>query len=199
MATEGTERIARRPAAERAAPAPPAAAQPAAVAVAHPPVIRNRGLWTALRYKGREGMWTWILHRLTGLGILAFLIIHVVETATVIYWPEVYDRFLATYKSPVFRFAELLIVFSVLFHAVNGLRIVVQDFWPIVMQRQRQLVWAAAAIVVLAMLPITWMMIGPLLGLRPEPGTARHEARCAVQPEAPACQGAHAVGEEVTL
>jgi succinate dehydrogenase / fumarate reductase, cytochrome b subunit len=39
------------------------------------------GLVTALRYKGRTGMWMWLLHRVTGLGILAFLIIHVVETA----------------------------------------------------------------------------------------------------------------------
>jgi succinate dehydrogenase / fumarate reductase, cytochrome b subunit len=151
------------------------------------PDIRNRGLRTAVRYKGREGMWTWILHRLTGLGILFFLIIHVVETATVIYWPGVYDAFLQTYKSPLFRFAELVIFFSVLFHGLNGLRIIVQDFWPMVMEHQRQLTWAAAGLTLVAMIPVTWLMIAPLFGLREEPGTDRHLERCAVNPDAPAC------------
>ncbi|MBV9773947.1 MAG: succinate dehydrogenase, cytochrome b556 subunit [Gemmatimonadetes bacterium] len=151
--------------------------------------VRHTSLGTALRYRGREGMWTWILHRATGLGILLFLIIHVIDTAIIIYWPGEYDVALGIYKHPVFRFAELLIFFSVLYHAVNGLRIVIQDFWPYVMQRQRQLVWATAVIVVLAMLPVTWIMLAPIFGLAQEPGTARSEVRCseARNAHAPAC------------
>lgn len=157
--------------------------------------VRQTSLGNALRYRGREGMWTWILHRATGLGILLFLIIHVIDTAIIIYWPAEYDVALGLYKHPFFRFAELLIFFSVLYHAVNGLRIVVQDFWPYVMQRQRQLVWATAVIVVLAMLPVTWIMLAPIFGLAREPGTARSEARCSDprNAHAPAC--VHPEGE----
>ncbi|HEX7241628.1 MAG TPA: succinate dehydrogenase, cytochrome b556 subunit [Longimicrobiaceae bacterium] len=151
--------------------------------------VRQTSLFTSLRYRGREGMWTWILHRATGLGILLFLLIHVVETATVIYYPDLYDDFLASYKTGLFRFAELLIFFSVLYHAVNGTRIIVQDFWPYVMQRQRQLVWASAVVVVLAMLPVSWMMLAPLFGWAEEPGVERHLERCAQRPDAPACRG----------
>ena len=136
-----------------------------------------RGLWTALRYRGREGMWTWLLHRLTGLGILAFLIIHVVDTAIVIYWPGLYDHALALYRNPVFRVAELVIFFSVLFHGLNGLRIIVQDFWPAVMLRQRQMALGVTAAALLLILPVAWIMLAPLVGLRDEPGTARHQAR----------------------
>ena len=96
---------------------------------------RARSLGTALRYKGREGMWTWILHRATGLGVLLFLIAHVIDTGIIIYRPDWYDHALGIYKHPVFRIGELFIFFGVLFHAVNGLRIIIQDFWPIVMQR----------------------------------------------------------------
>jgi succinate dehydrogenase / fumarate reductase cytochrome b subunit len=158
---------------------------------------RFNSLGTALRYRGGEGMWSWILHRVTGLGILLFLIIHVVETGLIIYSPDFYDEALELYKNPIFRFAELAIFFSVLFHAVNGLRIVVQDFWPIVMERQRQLVWAAAAVVVLAMLPITWMMVAPLFGWADEPGAQRHIERCAADPGAPACLDAEGIVLEV--
>lgn len=135
-------------------------------------------------------MWTWILHRVTGLGVLLFLIIHVIETAAIIYSPEFYDQALGLYKSPLFRFAELLIFFSVLFHAVNGLRIVVQDFRPKVMVRQRQIALAGAAFVVLAMIPVTWIMVAPLFGWAEEPGTQRHIERCAETPDAPACLAA---------
>lgn len=162
--------------------------------------FRTRSVGAALRYRGREGMWTWILHRVTGLGILLFLIIHVVDTALVVYDPSLYDAALELYKHPVFRFAELAIFFAVLFHAVNGLRIVVQDFWPLVMERQRQLAWATAVVVVLAMVPVTWLMVAPLFGWADEPGTGRHLERCREHAESPACvlEGS-AVAEEVGL
>ena len=140
-------------------------------------VERNRSLADGLKYRGREGMWSWMLHRATGLGILFYLIIHVVDTATVIYWPDFYDHALALYRHPVFRFGELFIIFAVLFHAVNGLRIVIQDFWPMMMLRQRELLYATTAIVLLAMLPITWIMVAPIFGLADEPGVERHELR----------------------
>ncbi len=138
---------------------------------------RSRSVATALRYRGREGMWSWLLHRITGLGILAFLLIHVVDTALVIYWPDFYDTSLELYRHPLFRVSELAIFFAVLFHSLNGLRIVVQDFWPLAMLRQRQLAYAAAALTAIAMIPITWMMIAPLFGLADEPGTERHRIR----------------------
>lgn len=152
---------------------------------------RARSLGTALRYRGREGMWTWILHRMTGLGVLLFLIVHVVDTGLIIYSPEFYDHALALYKHPLFRVGELFIVFGVLFHAVNGLRIIVQDFWPYVMQHQRRLAWATAVVVGLAMVPVTWIMIAPLFGWAEEPGVERHQERCRVTPEAPACLEVH--------
>jgi succinate dehydrogenase / fumarate reductase cytochrome b subunit len=140
-------------------------------------VHRVRGVWSALRYRGREGMWTWLLHRATGIGILLFLVIHVVDTAIVIYWPGLYDHALAIYRSPFFRFAELLIFFSVLFHGLNGLRIIVQDFWPAAMRHQRGLALGAIGAAVVLILPVAWIMLGPIFHLRAEPGTARHEAR----------------------
>lgn len=137
---------------------------------------RSTSLGSALRYRGREGMWTWLLHRVTGLGILLFLVIHVVDTALVIYWPELYDHALAIYKNALFRVSEVGIFFAVLFHAANGLRIIVQDFWPSTMLRQRQMAWAVAVVVLIAMIPVSYLMLRPLFG-GPEPGVERHEER----------------------
>jgi succinate dehydrogenase / fumarate reductase cytochrome b subunit len=145
-------------------------------------------------------MWSWILHRVTGLGVLFFLILHVVDTALVIYFPDLYDHALSIYKSGIFRFGELAIFFAVIYHSLNGLRIVVQDFWPVVMVRQRQMVWAAAIITAVAIIPIGWVMLAPIFGLAEEPGTARHIVRCQEHPTAVACiQEGSAESEEVGL
>jgi succinate dehydrogenase / fumarate reductase, cytochrome b subunit len=138
---------------------------------------RARSVGQALRYRGREGMWTWILHRATGLGILAFLILHVVDTAVVIYWPDFYQQTLVLYKHPVFRVGEFLIFFAVLFHAVNGVRIIIQDFWPMAMRHQRRFALAVGVLVFLTLLPVAWMMLGPVAGLREEPGVERNRER----------------------
>lgn len=161
---------------------------------------KSRSLGTALRYKGqREGMWSWILHRVTGLGVLLFLILHVLDTAIVIYFPDLYDHALGIYKSPIFRFAELLIFFSLIFHGLNGLRIIVQDFWPVVMVHQRRLALGVALVTIVATVPIAWVMLAPLFGLADEPGTPRHQVRCEQYPTAVACAQENPQAQEVGL
>ena len=53
---------------------------------------RAKSLGAALRYRGREGMWTWVLHRATGLGVLLFLIVHVIDTGIIVFSPALYDE-----------------------------------------------------------------------------------------------------------
>jgi len=94
-----------------------------------------------LRYGGGLGQWSWLIHRLTGLGILFFLIIHVLDTFLVVVAPEWYDHTVAIYGGIwfdgnyyvllrwFFRVAELGLIASVVFHAVNGLGVILYDFW----------------------------------------------------------------------
>ena len=42
-------------------------------------------------YKGQSGMWSWLLHRVTGLGILLFLFVHIVDISLLGFGPVVYD------------------------------------------------------------------------------------------------------------
>jgi succinate dehydrogenase cytochrome b subunit len=74
-------------------------------------------------YRGREGHYTFILHRVAGLGTLLFLIIHILDTSTVYFFPQLYDEAIQIYRSNIFWFLELLLVACVIFHGINGLRI----------------------------------------------------------------------------
>src|SRR5262245_48874409 len=80
-------------------------------------------------YRVREGMWSWVAHRVTGVLIFFFLFVHVLDTALVRVSPETYDETVAIYKTPIVNLMEYGLVAAVLFHALNGLRIVAVDFW----------------------------------------------------------------------
>lgn len=83
-----------------------------------------------LRYKGAIGQWSWVLHRLTGLGVVLFLFLHVIDTAWAVTDPVGYATAIAAYQSPLFTIGEFGLIFAVVYHALNGLRIAVMDFKP---------------------------------------------------------------------
>ena len=80
-------------------------------------------------YRGHEGMWSWVLHRITGVAIFFFLLVHVLDTALVRISPQTYDGVIATYKNPIMGLGEIALVGAIVFHAFNGLRIIAIDFW----------------------------------------------------------------------
>src|SRR6201991_1676133 len=80
-------------------------------------------------YRGDLGMWSWVLHRITGATIFFFLFVHVLDTALVRVSPEAYNEIIDTYKTPIIGLMEMGLVVAVLYHALNGIRIILIDFW----------------------------------------------------------------------
>jgi succinate dehydrogenase / fumarate reductase cytochrome b subunit len=80
-------------------------------------------------YSARGGLFPFLLHRVTGLGTLIFLTIHITTTASVYFSPSFYTRFLTLFRTPLFMFGEIILVFCVIFHGVNGLRIAYFDLF----------------------------------------------------------------------
>ena len=70
-------------------------------------------------YKGHEGQWSWLFHRVTGVAIILFLFAHVVDTAVVGWGPEAYNRVASVYHNPIVRTLELGLVAAVLFHSLQ--------------------------------------------------------------------------------
>lgn len=83
-----------------------------------------------VRYAGAQGQLSFFLHRLTGLGTLLFLVIHILDTSTVYFFPELYNHAIAVYRHPVFLLGEIGLVWAVIYHGVNGLRIILYDLYP---------------------------------------------------------------------
>ena len=109
-------------------------------------------------------MLSWILHRLAGVGVLLFLALHIVDTFLVGFGQEVYDQVIAVYKTPFMRVMEVLLVAAVLYHALNGIRVILIDFWGAGTRYQLQLFWAEAVLLVLLFVPAAVIMLRPLFG-----------------------------------
>lgn len=88
-------------------------------------------------YRGREGMWSWVLHRITGVAIYFFLLVHILDTALVRVSPEAYNIVIGSYQTPIMGLGELALVGAIGFHALNGLRIILVDFWGVGTRYQR--------------------------------------------------------------
>ncbi|CAN5297852.1 succinate dehydrogenase, cytochrome b556 subunit [soil metagenome] len=102
-------------------------------------------------YRGREGMWSWVLHRITGVAIYFFLLVHVLDTSLVRLSPEAYNAVIDTYKTPIMGLGEAALVAAIVFHAFNGLRIILIDFWGFGTRHQRLMFWIVIGLWVVTM------------------------------------------------
>lgn len=96
------------------------------------------------RYRVRVGMLAWMLHRLTGLALVGYLVVHIWGLKAITN-PAAYNALITSYHAPIFKVGEFLLLGAVVYHALNGLRIVLIDFmgWS---PNQRKLFWTLGAV-----------------------------------------------------
>lgn len=109
-------------------------------------------------------MWSWVAHRITGVMIFFFLFAHVIDTAMVRVSPEAYNKAVETYKNPVVGLMEVGLVGAVVFHALNGIRVVLVDFWEKGPRYQRQMTWGVVGLWVVLMVPFVIRHLSNVFG-----------------------------------
>ncbi len=81
-------------------------------------------------YRGKSGQWAFVMHRITGFLVFMFLLLHVVDVSLVNASPKLYNEVHDLYGNVLLRLFEVGLLGALLFHAFNGLRIVMIDFFP---------------------------------------------------------------------
>ena len=117
-------------------------------------------------YRGGLGQWSFILHRLTGLGTLLFLGVHILDTSTVYFFPSLYAHAIALYRSTIFEIGEIILVFCVFYHGTNGARIALFDLFLTKEWRTPPALTSARwtlIIAVLLWLPAAFLMVRNIL------------------------------------
>ncbi|MBD3166160.1 succinate dehydrogenase, cytochrome b556 subunit, partial [bacterium] len=82
-----------------------------------------------LRYRWQTGMTAWVLHRLTGLALVFYLTLHIWVVSSLQKGEVWFEQVMGFVQSPFFRFLEVGLFFCVIYHTMNGLRLIAIDFF----------------------------------------------------------------------
>ena len=86
-------------------------------------------LMNRTRYLGRGlGVWAFWFHRLSGLLITFYLLMHILVISTAVASTGSFDAAMTTLKAPIFILLEMGLIATILVHALNGVRIMLFDF-----------------------------------------------------------------------
>lgn len=111
-------------------------------------------------YRGREGQIAWMLHRVTGVGIFLFLALHILNIFLMSFPAEVFNSIVFFYHSVLFKLLSVFgLYLGVLYHALNGVRVVIVDFWPGAGKYQAPMWRIQMVIFVLAYIPSATVML----------------------------------------
>jgi succinate dehydrogenase cytochrome b subunit len=114
-------------------------------------------------YKGQSGMWSWLFHRISGLGILLFLFVHIVDISLLGFGPRVYNEGILLFDSVIVRLLSLSLVAAIFYHAFNGVRIMLIDFWKKGVRYQKTMFTVVLIITIIIFIPFAYIILRPAL------------------------------------
>ena len=74
--------------------------------------------------------YVWAIHRITGLLLLIFIILHLCTLSSILKGEVAYDRILSFMESPIVKIGEIMILWVVFFHSLNGFRLILFNLFP---------------------------------------------------------------------
>lgn len=104
-------------------------------------------------YKGDVGQYAWALHRLTGAGIFAFLLIHILDIMLVGLGRDLYDHTVGFYANAFIVPMEIMLVGAVIYHTLNGIRVCMVNFSSSGPVREKSAFWGVLIATVVLTLP----------------------------------------------
>jgi len=110
-----------------------------------------------LRYRGGENHLMWIAHRISGLGVLLFLLLHIFGMSMAFFNPPLHEAMLNLYKTPLFAIGELALAVCLIYHAINGTRIAIFELKPELWMKQK--VATRYALIITAVVTVPWLAV----------------------------------------
>lgn len=83
---------------------------------------RRVGGWLDPRGRGL-GMWAFAMHRITGIGLVVYLVFHLLVLSILAQGQAGWDSFVALARTPVFLALDIVLIAGVLIHGLNGVRV----------------------------------------------------------------------------
>ena len=87
------------------------------------------------------GAIAFILHRITGLALVLYILLHIYSVGNVLGGKEAFNTIMEGYDNTFGHVIEYLLLLAVLWHLFNGLRITITDFLRFSHEGKRLFVW----------------------------------------------------------
>lgn len=113
-------------------------------------------------YRGRSGQWAFVAHRITGFLVFFFLLLHIVDVS-LIAWPRLYDEVHELYGNVLLRVFEVGLLGALVFHSLNGLRIVMIDFFPGSIRNEKRVLSGVVVLTALLTTAGGWIIMKPFV------------------------------------
>jgi succinate dehydrogenase / fumarate reductase, cytochrome b subunit len=91
------------------------------------------------------GMWAWLLHRVSGLVLVAYLFAHIIVVSQAQKGSETFDKLFKTLESPLFVVLDLVLLGAVLYHMMNGIRVLLFDL-GVAIRKQKTVFYAVIGV-----------------------------------------------------
>lgn len=79
----------------------------------------------------------YFLHRVTGVGILLYLILHIFATSSRMYGKPAYEAFHQAISNPLADLGLFIVMAALVFHGVNGIRLILNEYGFLLGKPQR--------------------------------------------------------------
>lgn len=113
-------------------------------------------------YKGRSGQWAFVTHRITGFLVFFFLLLHIVDVSLVSH-PDLYDEVHELYGNVLLRLFEVGLLFGLVYHSLNGLRVVMIDFFPGAIRNEKRVLNGVLFVTIVATLVGGYVILKPFI------------------------------------
>lgn len=89
----------------------------------------------------RTGMWSYVFHRISGLAITFFLMMHIWEITSVVRGQAAgFNTTMSALGTKAFVIGEWMLFLALTFHGINGVRLMLHDLgWGV--RKQKKLFW----------------------------------------------------------
>jgi succinate dehydrogenase / fumarate reductase cytochrome b subunit len=91
------------------------------------PKVRRAGRWFDVRRR-KLGMWAYALNRITGIGLVVYLYLHLAVLSLLLRGPRSWDSFVSLVRAPYFLALDVILLAGILIHGLNGLRVTLTGF-----------------------------------------------------------------------
>ena len=83
---------------------------------------RQAARWFDIRRR-KAGMWAYALNRITGIGLVVYLYLHLGILSMLMQGQSAWDAFVALARSPFYLTLDVILLAGILIHGLNGLRL----------------------------------------------------------------------------